>query len=285
MPRGVSRWDISWLSEENNAVVLQTKRNNRPWARWGCINVKTACSMKYLPEMNWLEPEATMFEDVWREDYFCFFLGGIISKKVVNSEYYFRFNLSASVRKSLNDVFAKICCDQELRPDYSFGKAIWEPALKEATSNADFGPLIAGNDRSRHDHHSIYHHLSWFITTYIIYPFLKRPRIIYTYLSSIIAIMEILDSGEDGWSDPPGGQEAAEEFLQPLSRVWRRGILKKHLPQKKIRQDYWHFWKIPLQFRAISSFSFIFIMILEKQSLYSHFGRCQVLEVKTCNTC
>lgn len=47
--------------------------------------------------------------------------------------YYFRFNLSACVRKSLNDVFAKICCDQELRPDYSFGKAIWEPALKEAT--------------------------------------------------------------------------------------------------------------------------------------------------------
>lgn len=33
--------------------------------------------MKYLPEMNWLEPEATMFEDVWREDYLSFFFFGL----------------------------------------------------------------------------------------------------------------------------------------------------------------------------------------------------------------
>lgn len=81
MPRGVSRWDFSMAFWRKQRRCLPTKRNNRPWARWGCINVKTACSMKYLPEMNWLEPEATMFEDVWREDYFWFFLGCIISIK------------------------------------------------------------------------------------------------------------------------------------------------------------------------------------------------------------
>lgn len=63
--------------------------------------------------MNWLEPEATTFEEEMT-----FYL-------------YILICLDFEIRKQC---FAKICCDQELRPDYSFGKAIWEPALKEATS-------------------------------------------------------------------------------------------------------------------------------------------------------
>lgn len=113
--------------------------------------------------------------------------------------------------------------------------------------NADFGSPSAGNDRIRHDHHSILsppimiHHLCFLFETATHYS--------YTYLSSIIAIMEILDSGEDGRQADRKLQRNSFSHLAEFDE----GVSLK-TPAKKKTSRLRHFWQFQCNFMHFHHF-------------------------------
>lgn len=133
--------------------------------------------------------------------------------------------------------------------------------------DADFGSPSAGNDRIRHDHHSILsspimiHHFRFLFET--------ATHYLYTYLSSIIAIMEILDRGEDGWSDPLNKQADRKLQRNSFSHLaeFDEGVSLQNLPPKKTSRLV-AFLTIPF---AISCIFIIFI------HFYHNFGEAIVV--------